>query len=1062
MGPSSLRGFAPALCAIGLAIALLAPTGSVAGHAAIPATRATAPSVPAAPAAPPATGASRRPSRGAASGDALVNYSVSTLDLVGNRLVPGNALLANPGAPDAIAYDAIAGTAVTAGTGGTVTQFSLPSAEPQKTVAIGYTLTSLVFLAPWNEFWGSDPSDQLLVVLDARDLGVVGTIPIGPDMGGLAFDPAQGIVAVAGGAPNAITEVAAASRTILRSVPVGAGPGQVAYDPRTDQFFVVNGDPFGSGGDTVSVVDAANGTVVASIPVGVFPGSIVYDPVSSDLFLVNTYAFTIDPANVAVISDRTDTVLQTILVGNDPVAEVADPTAGAVLVLLNGNATDPSPAALEVNTTHDAVVGTIPIGSGAVGGVWAPASAIVVLANGGSQNLTILSAGSLVEIGSVPIGALPFGSAYDPANGMYYVVDRAANAVDVISGATGHVAGSIPLGAQPFGIALDPELGLGIVSLSAANAVAIVSLGSERVVATVAVGLDPLGLAVDPQTHDAYVADATSNAVTEVSLESLAPTATVPVGAAPANVAILAGTGEIAVANVGSNNVSLIDASTNRVVASLPVGLSPFGLAYDPSTQQLFVGNTGIFRAHVGTNVTVLLPRILAEEGSIPVGDEPGGVTYDPVNGLVLVANLASDNVSVVSPAAFRSVASVAVGEEPSFVSIANASGIALVSNTLQGTLAWLTPSEFPVTVEEAGLPGGTAWSIELPNGTVLRSSENRTTFFLANGSTPYRIGSANASYAAPGGTFVVDDAPLVVVVNFSLVRYEVTFVPNGLPWGVNWTVEVAGEAESSAALPLGFPEPNGTYSYRASSPGWIPAPSRGSVTVNGSSIRESIGFRRATYAVTLTASGLPAGTAWRVDVNGTIFGSAGPSIVALEPNGTYAIQIPPLLGFVGEVSADVALVAGAPVEIAVGFAPAWFVTFDRPPGAPLGATWVAYLNASRNSSPDRSGLTFSDWNTSAATNGSELFLEAPNGTYDFAIVVQGVPELRIAGAIAVAGSNQTANPSPAPSSSSTLGLGGLGWIELLTVGAAALGIGVAIGWRARRPPGPVRIPPPE
>jgi parallel beta-helix repeat protein len=137
------------------------------------------------------------------------------------------------------------------------------------------------------------------------------------------------------------------------------------------------------------------------------------------------------------------------------------------------------------------------------------------------------------------------------------------------------------------------------------------------------------------------------------------------------------------------------------------------------------------------------------------------------------------------------------------------------------------------VTFTESGLPGGTAWTIELNGtfGTVRAPAE--LVGQLQNGSGTFGVTPVFGYNATPtGGPLVVSGAPISEPISFLPTSYAVSFSETGLPASalakVGWTVVVDGTAKSSHAATVTFEEATGTY------PTLIVGPSGRAVTSTG------------------------------------------------------------------------------------------------------------------------------------------------------------------------------------------------------------------------------------
>ena len=212
-----------------------------------------------------------------------------------------------------------------------------------------------------------------------------------------------------------------------------------------------------------------------------------------------------------------------------------------------------------------------------------------------------------------------------------------------------------------------------------------------------------------------------------------------------------------------------------------------------------------------------------------------------------------------------------------------------------------------------------------------------------------------------------------------------VTFTSN-LPSGTKWSVTLNGSIQTAPPSPIQFSEPNGTYSYTASSAGYTAPGSQ--VTVSGLDVSVFVTFTVVTYTVTFTESGLPSGTRWYVNLtNGQSFTTTGTSTSFPEPNGSYTYS----LG-----SADTSYSApggsftvnGLPVSQSVTFSLVLYRVSFSETGLPTATVWFVNLTNGQSFSSASSSITFSE----------------PNGSYTYTIATVNKEYTAPGGSFSVAG----------------------------------------------------------
>lgn len=302
--------------------------------------------------------------------------------------------------------------------------------------------------------------------------------------------------------------------------------------------------------------------------------------------------------------------------------------------------------------------------------------------------------------------------------------------------------------------------------------------------------------------------------------------------------------------------------------------------------------------------------------------------------------------------------------------------------------------------------------------------------------------GNGTGAYSGPANpTLVTVEAPVVEVAQFyALGIYSVTVHESGLPAGTSWSVVVNGVVQEGTQPSIVFEEPNGSYSFAATT--YVPGPPGlrytgtdlvGLLNVSGSSIQLNVSYF-AEYSLSVTAD--PAGAGWVSPATGwypagareTLAAFGGPSSAFSSwtgvGNGSYSG---------GEDPANVT-VNGPTTEVAEFVAATVYPVVFCPSGLSSGTDWAVTVN----------GL---GENTSAAN----LTFYEPNGSYSYAsgILVTGGPVGPysidpLAGNFTVAG--RAVNESLVFSLGATAGPpGGTSvWVPILLTGAAVL-LGIAL-----------------
>lgn len=342
-----------------------------------------------------------------------------------------------------------------------------------------------------------------------------------------------------------------------------------------------------------------------------------------------------------------------------------------------------------------------------------------------------------------------------------------------------------------------------------------------------------------------------------------------------------------------------------------------------------------------------------------------------------------------------------------------------------------LVPTAYPVTFNGHGLPAGTSWSVTLGQNTVSTTS-SQIQFSNINGTYGYKVQKPGIYSASPGsGIVTVIGDSISVDVYFTLVEYNLSFAQTGHPYGQTWSVNLSGDVKSTSGSIITYSLHNGTYSFAVSGHyQYMANPESGIALVNGEDSTLAIQFVKGYYNVTFDQTGLPAGSAWSVYINGVQHSASGSSLTVELPNGTYLYQTIAPMGYRPTDGSGVVNVLGAPQTESVQFLKQTYtVTFDVK-GLTSGIEW---------------GVDFNGAQVNSTT--STLSFEVPDGNYSYLVSqVDGYSLGLTSDYVLVNGENVTValNYIENPNNAMTAGLVSIGAV----VGVGA-GVGVAyFFWR--------------
>ncbi len=273
--------------------------------------------------------------------------------------------------------------------------------------------------------------------------------------------------------------------------------------------------------------------------------------------------------------------------------------------------------------------------------------------------------------------------------------------------------------------------------------------------------------------------------------------------------------------------------------------------------------------------------------------------------------------------------------------------------------------STFTLTFRESGLPSGTNWTVAV-SGQSLASTSANLSFVLPNGTYAYSIGGVAGYTANWTGQADVSGANATIPVNFTQVRYPITFAESGLVGGTTWSVNVSGTNRSGASATIVVDEPNGTFSYAFAPVSGYLGPAPNNLTLDGSGTTRSVTFVEL-FGITFRETGLPALTSWTVILNDTPLTTISSAIAFSEANGTYNYTIPSVPGFLAPAPGGVVVAGMNQVETAV-FRETFALTFEET-GLAAGKAWSVDLAS-----------------TQRGSTGSSIGFVETNGSYDYVI----------------------------------------------------------------------------
>jgi len=815
---------------------------------------------------------------------------IDTLDLVANRLLPGNQQPAVQASPQMVLYDSKNGNLYIRGSGGLSISVVNASTETALTsLTVGYAASAYL-----------------------------------PNVPTMALDTANGNLYEANTEAESLGVVSTTTNLLTASINLGAAPGGIVFDPANGNLYTSNW-----GNNNVSVISGSSNTVVASIPVGGEPGAILYDPNDSEVYVSN-----FNSGNVSVIDTSTETVVQNPVTGlrsAEPLALTLNTKDDLVNVVnaISGN--------ISVINGVTYAVQSVPVGAAPSSATYDPSKDTLLVANGGSNNVTVLQQPGNTVVGNIPIGHGAQGAVYDPVNGYVYTANYGSNNVSILDPSTNTWKGAVTTTNFPEALAVDIHTGNVFVAnegtASSDTNLTVISGSTSLSVASVRLAVDPTSLDV-ASNGNLYATDNAGLGADILSAATNLRTGFASSAPRPDDTAYDPATGELYIASEPSGAVTVVT-GTGTLVTTIGLGFGSFGVAYDPANSEIYVSN------YYSGNITLINGATHAIDKVITAKpfDSLGAEIYDPASSSIYVADYSAHNVTVVNRTSTNG--SIQVGTEPTSFAYDPENDSIFVANYGSGNISVINATTNRVVGHVSGYfpqylayDSGTnsVYMVSSENGQV--NAYNATTYALLG--SPLNINdsirSGGVAYSPSSGDIYVSNeftSSISILSSVTVTTYPVTFIESGLTPSTTWGVTLNGAPNSSATTHIGFTEPNGNYPFTVGSvAGYVANATSGEVAVAGSPATVYIAFTAqsspTSYPVTFNETGLPTGTQWAISLTPSISGNspatAPASIVFNAPNASYTFTVGAVNGYSASPSSSSVVVAGHPVYQTIAF----------------------------------------------------------------------------------------------------------------------------------------------
>ncbi|MGB6484874.1 MAG: hypothetical protein WBE86_15415 [Candidatus Acidiferrales bacterium] len=450
---------------------------------------------------------------------------------------------------------------------------------------------------------------------------------------------------------------------------------------------------------------------------------------------------------------------------------------------------DPNVSTMTAFSVLDQTVSSFSLSQGFVAVAVNPLTDVGVAVNGAGGTAWVIDLGTLKPIGnSIPVGTSPQAVAIDPGKNVAVIANTGSNTISILPlgsiltpqitevspGNTYSAPSSGPLTVtvNGFGFSSGAQVRLDgtavptTISSNGRQAVATVPgsmLTSARrytldvlnsggassnvrrffVVGTVPIGVNPIGVAIDSDLNEALVTSQGPTAGTagtctgpgSVSVVDLATALvgnTLTVGTCPEGVAVLPRLGLGVVANNGSQDATVVDYVNNLVDSTVSVELNPAGVAIQPDTALSLVANSSMSSNSVSV-FTINSTSATTTASAVSVDQVPFGLAVDPIDNVGVVTASGQnmvDGLSLTSSSAFLS-GRVQGFENPLDVTFDPITDTFLVADSLNNQIGIVDAKTLVLTPFRVGIdPTAIAYNFQSGTGVTVNQATNTLSIF--------------------------------------------------------------------------------------------------------------------------------------------------------------------------------------------------------------------------------------------------------------------------------------------------------------------------------------------
>ncbi|MDB5540695.1 MAG: beta-propellerrepeat-containing protein [Devosia sp.] len=243
--------------------------------------------------------------------------------------------------------------------------------------------------------------DDTIDVIDVASLEVVDSIPTGPSPEVFAFSPDEKMIYVSNEEDSRLEAIDLATRVSVQQIPTGAEPEGVLLMPDGKTAYVTS-----EVADMVHVIDTTTGAVSKNILVGTRPRRFILTPDQSELWVsceLSSEIYIIDTATNEIKGDSLIYVPDGFREEDVTPVGMAITKDGSKILLSLGRANH---VAIIDARTHE-VLSYVLVGKRAWSVDLTSDEKFAYVANGLSDDITVIDMASMKAVKSVPVGRVP-------------------------------------------------------------------------------------------------------------------------------------------------------------------------------------------------------------------------------------------------------------------------------------------------------------------------------------------------------------------------------------------------------------------------------------------------------------------------------------------------------------------------------------------------------------------------------------------------------------------------------------------------------------------------------